>query len=435
MTQVWTNWAHQQVCVPSVIEHPGNEEELREAVRAAAQRSQTVRAVGSGHSFTDCACTDGVMIDMSAMQRTLEIDQAGGLVTVEGGIKLHALGGPLAERGLALENQGDIDRQSITGAIATATHGTGARLQNISARIVGLRLVTAAGEVLELTPESDLDAYLAARVSIGALGVISAVTIQCVPLYTLHRHDGPVPLDETLVRLDELVDTNDHFEFYVFPYTSTAITRSTRRSHDEPSPPPQWRRYVQDQLIENNVLSLICGAGRRMPRLTPYLNRLMTAAVSPTDVEDRPYKVYASTRSVRFTEMEYAIPRAVAREAIERVLALVERRRLPILFPLEVRFAAGDDAFLSTAYKRDTCYIAVHQYRGMEYETYFRGVERIMDDYGGRPHWGKRHYQTASTLRERYPDWDRFQAVRTRLDPDGVFANDYTRRVLGDVAG
>ncbi len=244
-----------------------------------------------------------------------------------------------------------------------------------------------------------------------------------------------MPLDETLVRLDERVDTNDHFEFYVFPYTSTAITRSTRRSQDEPSPPPQWRRYVQDQLIENNVLSLICGAGRRMPRLTPYLNRLMTAAVSPTDVEDRPYKVYASKRSVRFTEMEYAIPRAVAREAIERVLALVERRRLPILFPLEVRFAAGDDAFLSTAYKRDTCYIAVHQYRGMEYETYFRGVERIMDDYGGRPHWGKRHYQTASTLRERYPDWDRFQAVRTRLDPDGVFANDYTRRVLGDVAG
>jgi L-gulonolactone oxidase len=430
----WTNWAGDQVCAPREIARPTSERELAELVARAAAAGQRIRAVGSGHSFTDCACTDGVMVDTTGMQRVLDIDRDSGLVTVEGGTKLHALGPVLAEQGLALENQGDIDRQSITGAISTATHGTGARLPNIAARITALRLVTASGDALELSADTDPDAYLAARVSIGALGVVSAVTIQCVPLYTLHRHDQPLPLRDTLDRLEAHVEENDHFEFFVFPYTETALTRRTRRSHDEPSPPPHWRRQLQEEIVENRVLSAICRTGRMFPRLAPRLNKVITTAMSESRVEDRAYKVYATNREVRFTEMEYAIPRAHAREAVERVLALIERRRLPILFPLEVRFAAPDDAFLSTAFGRDTCYIAVHQYVGMEFETYFRAVEAIMDSYGGRPHWGKRHYQTAATLRERYAEWDRFQAVRGRLDPDHAFGNDYTRRVLGETA-
>jgi L-gulonolactone oxidase len=287
--------------------------------------------------------------------------------------------------------------------------------------------------VLELSPESDDEAYLAARVSIGALGVIAAVTIQCVPIYTLHRHDQPLALDDTLRRLDEHVDRNDHFEFFVFPYTDTALVRQTRRSHEQPCPPAQWKRYLNEEVVENKVLGALCRGGRRFPKLAPRLNRLITSVMSESRVEDRAYRVYATDRKVRFTEMEYAIPRAHAREAVERVLALIERRRLPILFPLEVRFAASDEAFLSTAHGRDTCYVAVHQFEGMEFESYFRAVEEIMDGYDGRPHWGKRHYQTAASLRGRYPDWDRFQAVRERLDPGGTFANDYSRRVLGGV--
>jgi FAD-linked oxidoreductase len=431
VSERWSNWAGEQICAPVSIERPSSEQELIAIVRRAAGDGLPVRAVGSGHSFTDCACTDGVMIDTSRMQRILEIDRDRRLVTVEGGITLHQLGPVLAAQGLALENQGDIDTQSVAGAISTATHGTGAAFQNLAAQVVALRLVTATGEVLELSRESDHEAYLAARVSAGALGVISAVTIACVPLYTLHRHDLPQALEETLVRLDEHVDANDHFEFFVFPYCDTALTRRNRRSHEEPHRPPRWKRSLQEQLIENGVLSLLCRTGRRFPRLTPRLNRFITAAISESTLEDRAYRVYASKRAVRFTEMEYAIPRADARGAVERVLELVERRRLPILFPLEVRFSSPDDAYLSTAFGRDTCYLAVHQYKGMEFETYFRAVEQIMDSYGGRPHWGKRHYQTAATLRERYPAWDRFQAVRERLDPDRVFANDYTRRVLG----
>lgn len=427
MSTVWRNWAGEQLCAPSQIVRPTSEAELAEVVVKAAQRGERVRAVGTGHSFTDCACTDGVMVDMAGMQRVIDVDVATGLATVQGGARLHPLFAQLAERGLGLENQGDIDKQSITGATATATHGTGARFTNVSAQVVSLRLVTAGGDILTL---SEGDDYLAARMSIGALGVISQVTLRVVPLFTLHRDDELRPLADTLERLDEQVDGNDHFEFFVFPYGDTALTRTTRRSDEKPRPLPVWKRRINDY-AENAALSLICRTGRQFPSAAPALNRLMTNLMSPATVQDHGWKVYASARNVKFTEMEYAIPREHAREGVQRVIDLVRRRNLPIMFPLEVRFGAPDDAFLSTAHDRDTCYIAVHQYTGMEFETYFRAVEEIMDEYAGRPHWGKRHYQSAGTLRDRYPAWDSFAAVRDRLDPDRVFLNDYTRRVLG----
>jgi L-gulonolactone oxidase len=428
VSPIWSNWPGEQFCAPSAIVRPTSEAELADLVARAAQKGERVRAVGSGHSFTDVACTDGVMIDMTGLQRVVGADDlAAGLVTIEGGAKLRALGPQLARLGLGLENQGDVDPQSITGATATATHGTGARFQNVSACIDSLRLVTASGDILSL---SDGDDYLAARVSLGALGVISQVTLRLVPLYTLHRHDEKRSLAETIRRLDEFVEGNDHFEFFVFPYADTALTRIMRRSDEEPKPTPGWKRRFSED-FENGGLSLICQTGRRFPGVAPRLNRLMTNMMSSSTVQDRAHKVFATQRKVRFTEMEYAIPREHGREALQRVIDVVRRRNLPIMFPIEVRFSAPDNSFLSTAHGRDTCYIAVHQYTGMEFETYFRAVEEIMDEYAGRPHWGKRHYQTAGTLRERYPQWDRFAAVRDRLDPDRVFLNDYTRRVLG----
>jgi FAD-linked oxidoreductase len=429
----WKNWAGDQRCAPSRIVRPTSEDELAQAVAQAAADGLPVRAAGSGHSFTDIACTDGLLVDTSGMQRVIDADAESGLVTVQAGITLHALGPQNAHHGLALENQGDIDVQALAGALATATHGTGARFGNLSTRVVGMRLVSASGEVVDVTSESDPEALLAARVSLGALGIASQVTIECVPLYTLKRHDQPLPLGEVLDRLDEHVDGSDHFEFFLWPYTRVAMTRSTTRTDAAPIPTAHWKRVIQERLIENQALDLACRSGRRFPSQVPRLNRLIAAAMSEARVQDHAYKVYATRRDVRFTETEYAIPRVHAREALERALALIERRGLPILFPFEVRFAAGDDALLSTAHERETCYIAAHQYTGMEFESFFRGFEEIMDSYDGRPHWGKRHYQTAATLRERYPQWERFQAVRARLDPDGVFTNDYTRRVLGPV--
>ncbi len=433
MTNTWTNWARDQHCAPARIARPTSEDELARVVAEAARRGLKVRAVGSGHSFTDAACTDGLLVQTSGLQRVISADPESGLVTLQAGITLHQLGPLNARRRLALENQGDIDTQALAGALATATHGTGVRFGNLSTQVVGMRLVTASGDIVELTNESDAEALLAARVSIGALGVASQITLQCVPLYTLTRIDKPLPLADTLDRLDEHIDQNDHFEFFLWPYTRVAMTRSTMRSDAQPDPTPKWKRAIQERLVENGVLGAICRSGRRFPGQVPRLNRMMANAMAGSRVQDHGYNVYAGIRNVRFTETEYAIPRAHARDALERAMELVERRQLPILFPFEVRFAAGDDAFLSTAHGRDTCYIAAHQYTGMEFESFFRGFEAIMNDYDGRPHWGKRHYQTAATLRERYPDWDRFQAVRARLDPDGVFTNDYTRRVLGDL--
>jgi L-gulono-1,4-lactone dehydrogenase len=385
-----------------------------------------VKVAGAGHSFTDIACTDGLMVDLTRMNRLLRVE--GDEVTVEAGITIRELGPALAERGLALENQGDVDAQTIAGAISTATHGTGGRFANISSQVTAVRLVTAGGEVTTLDEGDDL---LAARVSLGALGAISAVTLRCVPAFTIHRVDRPLPLDDVLARLDEHVDSNDHFELFVFPYTRTALTLTSQRTDRAPEPAGRARVLLRDVLLENAALELACRTGRRLPGLIPRVNRTLVRAMSPTEHLDRSHRVYANRRTVRFTEMEYAIPRERTAEALERVLSLIERRRIRTGFPIEVRIVAGDDALLSTAHGRATGYIAVHQYRGMEFEGYFRGVETIMDEYEGRPHWGKRHYQSAATLRPRYPGFERFLAVRERLDPERRFENDYLQRVLG----
>jgi FAD-linked oxidoreductase len=431
--ETWANWAGQQRCAPESIVRPRGDEEVAAAVRDATAKGLRVRAVGAGHSFTDIACTDGVMVDLSGMDRVLDHDPGSGRVRVQAGMTISALARALDERGLALENQGDIDVQGIAGAISTATHGTGIGYGNLSSRVEGVRLVDGRGELVELEAESDADGLRATRVGAGAVGVITELTVRCVPAFTIRRVADSAPLAETLARLDEHVEENDHFEVFVFPYSDLALTLESRRTDEDPQPGSRRERWMQEVLVENVALGAAMRLGRALPRLIPHIGRQGPRLATRTVTVDRSWRVYASQRRVRFTEMEYAIPREHGREAVERVLALVERRRLPVCWPLEIRWAAGDDAFLSTAHGRDTCYVAVHQYLGMEYETYFRAVERIMDDYEGRPHWGKRHYQTAATLAPRYPDWDRFQAVRARLDPDGVFSNDYSDRVLGPV--
>ena len=424
----WTNWAGQQVCAPVAIERPRGEEDVAALVQGAAARGLPVRAVGSGHSFTDIACTDGVMVDLAAMDALLDADPASGLVRVQSGISINALGEALEARGLALENQGDIDTQALAGALATATHGTGLAFGNLSSRVQSLRRVDGSGEVREIDGG---DRLLAARVGLGALGIVTELTLRAVPLFTLRRRDEARPLGETLAAMEGLVTETDHWEFWVFPYSDVALVRSSSRSDEPPHAVDGRKLWLQEYVLENAVVGGFARAGRAFPRLIPRLNATLPRLASPTTKVDRSWKVFATRRAVRFTEMEYAIPRAHAREAVEAVLELVERRRLPVTFPIEVRFTAGDDAFLSTAHGRETCYIAVHQYLGMEYETYFRAVEGIMDGFGGRPHWGKRHYQSAATLAPRYPAWERFAAVRDELDPERRFGNDYTRRVLG----
>jgi L-gulono-1,4-lactone dehydrogenase len=430
---MWRNWAGDQQCVPIAIERPGTVEELQAVVSGAAERGQTVRAAASGHSFTDTACTDGVMVRLDRMDRVLEVDRDAGLAKVEGGVVIRDLSEALYEKGLALENLGDIDVQTISGAISTATHGTGERLRNISSQVEAIELVTADGSLVACSRESDPDLWRAARVGVGSLGVIASLTLRCVPAFTIRRHDHPLKLGEALARLDELAAANDHFEFYVFPHSEVALCRESKDLEAPPKPRGRVQEFLLETVLENHAFWALCGIGRRFPSRIPQINRVIPKLAGSSVKTDRSYKVFSTKRIVRFTEMEYAIPREAGPEALRRVLDMIERRGFAVPFPIEFRVVAPDDAHLSTAFGRDTVYLAVHMYRRMAWEPYFRAVEAIMDDYGGRPHWGKRHFQSAATLAPRYPEWERFQAERARVDPQGVFQNDYTKRVLGPV--
>jgi L-gulono-1,4-lactone dehydrogenase len=432
----WSNWARNQSCAPTEISRPTTEGELVELVKQAAAGGQRVKAVGAGHSFTSIACTDGVLVDLSGYGRVLDHDAATGRVTVEAGIPLHRLSDELDARGLALENMGDIDRQSVAGATQTATHGTGARFRNLSSQIVGLRLVTGDGSVVDATApdagDENPDVFAAARVGLGALGLLSTVTLQCVPAFRVHAIEEPVPLDEVLADLEDLFAENDHYEFYWVPHTRWALTKRNRRTDEPARPRPRVREWVDDMALNNYAFGMLCRAGRWRPSLIPRLAKIIPNT-GRLDYVDRSDRVFTSPRTVRFYEMEYAIPREALPEALGRIRKLVDEIGMRISFPVEVRAVAPDDIPLSTAYGRDTGYIAVHVYKGTPYDAYFSGVERIMDGYAGRPHWGKLHFQRSETLAPRYPRWDDFQRARRRLDPEGRFANPYLDRVLGPV--
>ncbi len=430
---VWSNWDRRQRCEPATFERPGTLSELSAVLERAGRAGAHVRVAGSGHSFTALVITDETLVSLERMNRVLDLDRESGLVRVEAGISIHELNQALDAHGLALENLGDIDRQSIAGATATGTHGTGVKLPNLSGPIRAVELMLADGTNVTVDSASDPDAWRAARVSLGALGIVTALTIQTVPAFRLRGVDGPAAFEPTLEALTELAEQHDHFEMYWFPYTDTVLRRCNDRTDAPPTPRSSIRRYTEEILLVNHGLAAFSRTGRRFPRMIPRLNQTVTRVAGSSDRVDVSHRIFVSPRLVRFTEMEYAIPRKYAAQAIRAVRAMIQGRRLPISFPIEVRFVAGDDALLSPAHGRETCYIAVHTFEGMEYEAYFRAVEEIMNSFDGRPHWGKRHFQSAETLRARYPEWDRFQAVRARFDPDGRFTNAELERVLGPV--
>ncbi|WP_040694250.1 D-arabinono-1,4-lactone oxidase [Nocardia vinacea] len=431
MTNSWGNWAGDQQCAPAAIVAPRNAEELAEIIGHAATTGQTVRVAGAGHSFTDAVLTDGILLDLAKLNRILDVERETGRVRVEAGITLNAASNALHPLGLAFPNLGDIDVQTVAGATATATHGTGATLQNLSAALQSIELVLADGSRVELNEESDPDGWRAARVSVGALGVVSAVTLQMVPSFVLEGIERPVPVEDVLTDLDAYVDGNQHFEFYMFGHSPLAMTKRNNPVDLPEQPRGRAADWFADILMSNYAFDALCRLGKRQPRLVPWIHRGAAYAGSYRRQVDRSYRVFASPRLIRFTEMEYAIPREHSVAAIREIKDLATRFDTPM--PIEVRWVAPDDAFLSPAGGRDTCYIAVHQYRGMDFEPYFRACEAVFDKYDGRPHWGKRHFQSAETLRPRYPDWDRFAEVRRRFDPKGRFANAYVERALGSV--
>ena len=426
----WANWTGDETCQPRRIERPRTVDELAAVVVAATAAGETpIRVVGAGHSFGDIVGTSGVLISLDDLSGLLGYDEVSGHVTVAAGTRLHELNGLLDEIGRAMANLGDINVQSVAGAISTATHGPGARLGNLATQVVSLDIVTADGRVRTIDAGDELQA---ARVSLGALGVISTVTLQTVPSFRLHGVDERRPLDATLMRLDELTDVNDHFEFWAFPHTDYALCRTNNRTDEPVRIRGKAASYVSETVLENKVLDLVSKSGRRFPSQIPRLNRLVTRAFSESDRVNIGHEIFSSVRSVRFTESEWAVPRDAAASVVRELFDVIDRRGFDVNFPLEVRFVAPDEAsFLSPAWGRDTSYIAAHMYQGMEWEPFLRAVQEVALAHDGRPHWGKRHFLTAVELSSKYPEWDRFQDVRSAFDPDRVFTNDHVARVLG----
>ncbi|MFE0325480.1 D-arabinono-1,4-lactone oxidase [Streptomyces sp. NPDC058960] len=428
----WRNWAGNVTARPVRAVTPASVEELSAAVRKAAEDGLRVKAVGTGHSFTATAATDGVLIHPQLLAGIRGIDRAAGTVTVEAGTPLKRLNTALAREGLSLTNMGDIMEQTVSGATSTGTHGTGRDSGSIAAQIKGLELVMADGSVLTCSERENPDVFAAARIGLGALGIITAITFAVEPLFLLTAREEPMPFEKVLAEFDELWAENEHFEFYWFPHTGNTNTKRNNRSLGPRRPIGQVSGWFEDEFLSNGVFQVANLVGQAVPATIPAIARISSRALSARTYTDIPYKVFTSPRRVRFVEMEYAVPREALVETLRELKTMVDRSDLRVSFPVEVRTAPADDIALSTASGRDSAYVAVHMFRGTPYQAYFTAAERIFTAHEGRPHWGKVHTRDAEYLAKTYPRFGEFTALRDRLDPDRRFGNDYLRRVLGD---
>ncbi len=429
----WRNWADTERATARRVVRVSSARHVVEVVRWAAERAMPVKAVGSGHSFTGIAVTTGVRLDLSRLDAVRDIRPDTGQVVVGAGITLARLNEVLWQHGLAMTNLGDIDRQTLSGAIATGTHGTGLRFGGLATQAIGLELVLADGSLTWCSATDQPELFAAARVGLGALGIVTAVRLQCEPAYALHADERPERLSDVLASLDETVEQTDHFELYWFPHTDRVQSKRNTRLPLSGGlrPLTRLRGWVDDELLSNKAFEAVNRLGTRFPRVIPQINQVSARALTRREFTDRSYRVFVGARDVRFREMEYAIPRSALPDVLREMDTWIRRSGEQVAFPVEVRFAAADDIWLSTAYDRESAYVAVHRYHRRPYERYFDAVEAILAAADGRPHWGKLHGLDAEQLRDRYPRYDEFVALRDRVDPDRRFTNPYLERVLG----
>lgn len=429
----WRNWAGTEQVTPVRVERPTNAAEVAAAITGARADGLGVKPIGSGHSFTGIAVAPGVQLDLTGLSGLTSVDVSSGLVTIAAGTTLHAASALLHEHGLAFANLGDIDVQTISGALSTGTHGTGRAIGGIATQLRGLTLVTPDAQTLRVSATENAELWPAARVGLGALGVLTDVTVQAVPTFVLAADEHPEPLDGVLDDWPARATAADHVEFYWFPHTRLALTRNNTRlpADAERRPVGRVKRWLDDELLGNDLYELLCRIGSIAPRTIPAFNRLASGVAFNRELADFSHRVFATERRVRFREMEYALPIDAVAPAMRELDRVIEAHGWRISFPVEVRATAADDIWLSTAQGRESSYIAVHRYHREDARDYFAAAEAIFRAHDGRPHWGKLHTRTADDLRPAYPHFDAFLAVRNRLDPDRVMSNPYLERVLG----
>lgn len=426
----WQNWSASVKSAPGELARPDSLEELAKLVGIYAREGRHVRVVGAGHSFTPLVQTNDVLMSLDNMQGIESFDPEKKLVTIWGGTRLHRLGDDLLARGVAQENLGDIDVQSIAGAISTGTHGTGIHFGTIATQVAGLTLVTGNGEILECSEEKNPDIFKAAQTSFGALGIIAKVTLRVVPAKRLHYKGHRERLSSVLANLERYKQENSHFEFFWFPNTDWVQAKFINET-DEPATKTNFLGTLNKIVLENWVYWVISEACRLAPAFSATASKISAAGVASIDEIDYSHRLFATPRMVRFQEMEYNLPAEHLPAVLEQVRATIKEHRINVHFPVECRFVRGDDIWLSPAYQRDSAYIAVHMYKGMPYTAYFRHAEAIYQNYQGRPHWGKMHTLDHRKFAQLYPHWQDFLRIRQQLDPQGTFLNDYLREMLG----
>ncbi len=421
----WSNWSGGVVCKPRQVIAPKDEVELAGAIRCT---DGSLRAPGTGHSFTPLCATEGTLVDMAAFSGLRRVDKAASTATLFAGTPLWAAGPALHAQNMALLNMGDIDRQTLGGVVGTGTHGTGRTLGSISSAVAGFRIILADGSVLTCSEGENEEIFAAGRVSLGMLGVMTEITMRVRPAYKLIEKNFLLPPQELFAQLDSLVATNRHFEFFWFPYADVAVCKTLNET-DEQAPEPRTAEQMRDRGERIGADSQTFASINRILPYTPFLlgptHRLFSQLMPGHGQPRWSHEIFPSPRPIRFNEMEYAVPFERGADCVREIVDMIRKKRINTGFPLEFRSVAPDDVWLSPFYKRESVTIAVHQYFTVDPARLFDACETVFRAYDGRPHWGKKHTRTADELRVIYPEFDRFVALRRRLDPSGKFLNSY----------
>lgn len=425
----WTNFSQRHSVRPQRAVTPADLDELRVVLKEAAAEGARVRVVGSGHSYNDVATAPETQVSLRRMNRVLGVDAASGQVTVEGGISLREIRGELAKHRLAFANMGDIDHQSIAGALSTGTHGTGLRMPAFASQVVALELMLADGSVLRCTAE-DGDLWDAARVSLGALGIIVSVTIQAVPHYNLRRSDAVITRDQAFGVLAQPPEEG-HVGLYFMPYIDQVLMWTAERTSDPVDKPSALGEWLRDVVKVNHGLQAMGVVARRTPRLVPALNRAFARGIKPDTTVDSYDKVFLRPLFVRHDAWEFAVPLEAAADGVRGLMDSIEEARLPYAFPCETRIVPAETAWLHPTYGRTSACIGAAIHPGIDVEAAWSAAQAGAVGLGGRPHWGKWHTLTAAELSRLYPRWDDFQELRGRFDPEGRFGSPAIDRVLG----
>jgi FAD-linked oxidoreductase len=420
-----SNWSGSVKFNPQTCFSPKTESELQDFL--AAKKTGSVRVMGSGHSFGPLIETKDTLINLDDLQGIINYEESSGDISFWGGTKLWKLNELLFEKGRNLENLGDIDRQSIAGTLSTGTHGTGIGLGTVSTQAKELTLILANGEKLILTPDHEY--FKAAQVSLGALGVMTQVKLKSLPAYCLSLVAKRELLSDCLTQLPELAKNNRHFEFFYFPYSQYAQAKYANISTG-PSQKKGFGTWINDYVVENLAFKALSELSRWIPGLTVPVSKLCGAAIGTVNKTHWAHEVFSTPRMVKFQEMEFSVDVARMADTVRELSAMIEKKKIRVHFPIECRTVKGDDVWLSPAYGRDSGYIAVHMYKGMEFREYFDAAQSIFLNNGGRPHWGKMHFLGARELSKLYPKWDEFQVVREKLDPQQLLMNSFLKKIF-----